>query len=96
MSAVTEARDTQSGSIPSASRVPRRSRSSISSTAGSSGEEGRLVRWAGWWDRGGLSPCALALGKLTAKFKVYLVASAKSIIIYLDLSLILVISGFAF
>lgn len=43
--AVTEARDTESGSSPSPSRMARWSRSSISSTAGSSGEEvkGRWV-----------------------------------------------------
>lgn len=45
--AVTEARDTESGSSPSPSLMARRSRSSISSTAGSSGEEERLIRWAG-------------------------------------------------
>lgn len=48
--AVTEAKDTESGSSPSASRMPRRSRSSISSTAGSSGEEETLTRWAGQRD----------------------------------------------
>lgn len=83
MRAVTEARDMVSGSNPSASRMPRRSRSSISSTAGSSGEEERLVTWAGWWDSDGLSPFALASGKLTVKFKVYLVASAKNIYSFL-------------
>ena len=77
--AVTEARDTQSGSSPSASRVARRSKSPISSTAGSSGEEERQTEWTGRWGSAGLSPRASASGRLTVKFKVCLVVFAKNV-----------------
>lgn len=73
--AVTDASDTESGSSPSPSRMARRSRSSISRTAGSSGEKGGLVRWAGWWAGDGVSSFALASRKLIVNFQVYLVAS---------------------
>ena len=76
VSAVTEARDTVSGSSPSPSRMARRSRSSISSTAGSSGEEERPVDCAGRWESDCLPPFALVSRKLRAKFQVSLVAFA--------------------
>lgn len=70
MRAVTEARDTESGSSPSPSRMARWSRSSISSTAGSSGEEvkGRWVE-AGGRARDGL------LGR-RVKYHLYLMTLA--------------------
>lgn len=79
MRAVTEARDTESGSSPSPSRMPRRSKSSISSTAGSSGEEERLISWAGRRDSDCLSPFSLAPRELKVKSNAYLVAFAENV-----------------